>query len=261
MVPIIERIDGLSFGRAYKITCEDGVFLLPSVTTILKLIKIEKYETLKEQFGEDRWSKIMSDAAERGNILHRMLEIFLLEWTKEKNVEKSLKRAQIFAMEEASKDDGINKKLVEKGRGLFWNFYHDRFWENISEVVENEIFLYTTFKGGWAGASDFVYRDLEGNLIVEDFKSSTFIKNEDDIKAYYLQISAYMFMCAEKYKEVPKMGRIRIANENSEEIQTFVVYDYELKKYLGEFIDLLNKFNEINNIKETYHNLTNIKIK
>ena len=70
-----------------------------------------------------------------------------------------------------------------------------------------------------------------------------------------------MFMCAEKYKEVPKMGRIRIANENSEEIQTFVVYDYELKKYLGEFIDLLNKFNEINNIKETYHNLTNIKIK
>jgi len=57
-----------------------------------------------------------------------------------------------------------------------------------------------------------------------------------------------MFMCAEKYKEVPKVGKIRIANEQTSEIQTFEVHDYELKDYLSQFIDLCEKFREINNI-------------
>jgi hypothetical protein len=133
-------------------------------------------------------------------------------------------------------------------KSLFWNFYHDNFWENILEVVDNEAFLYTTFKGGWAGACDFVYRDLEHNLIVEDFKSSTSPKDEEDILSYKLQIAAYMFMCAEKYNEVPKVGKIRIANEQTSDIQTFEVHDYELKDYLSQFIDLCEKFREINDI-------------
>lgn len=237
------------WGRAYVIEGADQApLILPSVTTVLKLVKNEKYEKLREQFGEDRWNKILHDAAERGTVMHRMLELFLLEWAKEKDVERSLKKAQIFAVEESRRDGGINAKYVNKGRDLFWNFYHDKFWENIQEVVDNEAFLYTTFKGGWAGACDFVYRDMDYNLIVDDFKSSTSLKDEEDILSYKLQIAAYMFMCAEKYGEVPKMGRIRIANEQTSHIQTFTVHDYELKEYLGQFIDLANKFREIHGI-------------
>ena len=237
------------WGRAYIVE-QPGkeTLILPSVTTILKLVKIEKYEKMREELGEEKMTVIMNNASERGNILHRMLELFLLEWARERNVERSLKKAQIYAIEESRKDGGINSKLVERGRNLFWNFYHDRFWENISEIVENEIFLYTIFKGGWAGASDFVYRDLNQDLIVEDFKSATFAKDEEEILAYKLQISAYMFMCAEKYKEVPKMGRIRISNENSSDLQTFTVHDYEMKEYLKMFLDLLEEFRKINNI-------------
>jgi RecB family exonuclease len=190
----------------------------------------------------------MSNAAERGNIMHKMLELFLLEWAISKDVERSLKKAQIFAIEEARKDNGANAKLVERGRNLFWNFYNNRFWERISEVVENEIFLFTIFKGGWAGASDFVYRDLEGHLIVEDFKSSTSPKEEDDILSYKLQITAYMFMCAEKYKEVPKMGIIRISNEQNGDLQTFTVHDYEMKEYLKQFVSLVEEFRKINDL-------------
>ncbi len=73
-------------------------------------------------------------------------------------------------------------------------------------------------------------------------------EDEEDILSYKLQISAYMFMCAEKYNEVPKLGRIRIANEQTSEIQTFIVHDYELKDYLGQFIDLAKKFREIHGI-------------
>lgn len=237
------------WGRAYVIEgAAEAPLILPSVTTVLKLLKNEKYEALKLQFGEDRWNKILHDAAERGTVMHRMLELFLLEWAKEKNVENSLKKAQIFAIEESRRDDGKYLKYVNKGRDLFWKFYHSNFWEEIDEVVDNEAFLYTTFKGGWAGACDFVYRNKENYLIVDDFKSSTSPKDEDDILNYKLQISAYMFMCAEKYKEVPKMGRITIANEQTSDIQTFIVHDYELKYYLYQFIDLAKKFREIHSI-------------
>jgi hypothetical protein len=237
------------WGRAYIVESPNSEpLILPSVTTILKLVKVEKYEKMKEQFGEERWNDILNKASDRGNILHKMLELFLLEWAREKNVDRSLKKAQIFAIEESRKDGGINARAVEKGRNLFWNFYHDRFWENISEVVDNEAFLFTTFKGGWAGATDFVYRDINNDLVVEDFKSSTSPKDEDDIIGYKLQISAYMFMCAEKYGEVPKMGRIRISNEQTSDLQTFTVYDYELKEYLKKFIDLVQEFRKINNL-------------
>lgn len=248
------RREPYPWGRAYIVEgLEEDPIILPSVTTVLQLVVNEKYEKLRKEFGEDRWDKIMQDAAERGNILHQMLEIFIIEWEKEGDLDISLKKAQIFAIEEARKGkegytDNEYKKIVERGRNLFWNFYHNKFWEEISEVLHSEIFLFTTFKGGWAGTADFVYLDNDKNLIVEDFKSSTSPKDEEDVLAYKLQISAYMFMCAEKYGYVPKMGKIKVSNEMTDDIQVFKVYDYEIKKYLGIFIGLLDKFKKMHNI-------------
>ena len=74
------------WGRAYVVEGpERESLVLPSVTTILKLLKNEKYEKLREHFGEDKWNKILDRSADRGNILHKMLELFLLEWAKEKD--------------------------------------------------------------------------------------------------------------------------------------------------------------------------------
>jgi len=230
------------WGRAYVVQQNGEELIFPSVTTVLKLLENEKYVRLRQEFGEEKWDKILANAAERGTIMHRMLELFLLEWDKSRDVEKALKAAQEYAIEEANNSDASRLKIVNKARNLFWNFYHDRFWESISEIVDNEVFLWTQFKGGWAGASDFVFRNLEKRLVVDDFKSSTNEKEEEDILGYKLQIAAYMFMCAEKYQEIPAMGRIRVSNENSDQIQTFIVHDYELKEYLKIFLDLLEKF-------------------
>lgn len=248
------RREAYPWGRAYVVEgINESPLILPSVTTVLKLLENKKYEKLRKEFGEDRWDKILKDAAERGNILHQMLEIFIIEWEANKDIERSLKKAQIFALDEIRNGKegytkGEYKKIVEKGRNLFWNFYHNRFWEEISEVLHSEIFLFTTFKGGWAGTSDFVYLDNEKNLIVEDFKSSTSPKEEEDILAYKLQIAAYMFMCAEKYGNVPKKGKIKVSNEMTDEIQVFVIHDYEIKEYLSKFIELLEKFKKMHNI-------------
>lgn len=245
----IER-QAYPWGRAYVVKGVDGPpLILPSVTTILKLIVNPKYEKLKKEFGEERWYRIMSDAADRGTVMHTMLELFLLEWAISKDHERALKKAQIYAINEAKEANNEYKKIIEKGRNLFWNFYHDNFWEIIEEVVANELFMYTTFKGGWAGATDFVFRNKEGDLIVEDFKSATSPKDEEDILGYKLQISGYMFMVAEKFGEVPKMGRIRISNEETSDLQTFIVHDYELKDYLKQFVDLAKRFRELNNIQ------------
>ena len=237
------------WGRAYVVNgVSESPLVLPSVTTILKLIKLPKYEILKAKLGEEKYNEILANAAERGNVMHRMMELFLLEWAREKNVERSLKKAQIYAIEEGRLDYGKNLRFVKKGRDLFWNFYYENFWEEISEVVDNEAFLYTTFRGGWAGACDFTFRNHKKELIVDDFKSSTSAKEEEDIIAYKLQIVAYMFMCAQKYNEVPKMGRIRISNEATDSIQTFIVKDYEMKPYLRKFIELRKEFGIIHNI-------------
>ena len=230
------------WGRAYVVQQNGEELIFPSVTTVLKLLENDKYTKLREEFGEEKWNSILANAAERGTIMHRMLELFLLEWDKSRDVEKALKTAQEYAIEEANNSDAARLKIVNRARNLFWNFYHDRFWESISEIVDNEVFLWTQFKGGWAGASDFVFRNLEKRLVVDDFKSSTSEKEEDDILGYKLQIAAYMFMCAEKYQEIPAMGRIRVSNENSDQIQTFIVHDYELKEYLKIFLGLLEKF-------------------
>ena len=57
-----------------------------------------------------------------------------------------------------------------------------------------------------------------------------------------------MFMTAEKYGKVPKIGKIKISNEMTEDIQVFTVYDYEMKKYLKKFLELLEEFKKIHGI-------------
>ena len=243
----IERIDNYYWGRAYRIEEDCNIHYLPSVTNVLKLNTNEKFENLRKEFGDVVWDNILKKAADRGNILHKMMEVFLISWAKDKIIQKALEEAQNYAISES----GISLEqdiAVKKGRSLFWNFYHEKFWENIHEVVETEIFLWTIFRGGWAGTADFIFRDKNGDLIIIDFKSSTSLKSDEDVLNYKIQISAYMFMAAEKYQEIPNRGEIWIANEETDEIQKFFVTKDEFKKYLRIFLELLEKFKILHEI-------------
>ena len=211
------------WGRAYEVTRENHPKLvLPSVTTILKLITEPKFKPLREKFGEARWQKILDDASFRGTVMHSMLENFLLEYAESKSVEKSLQTAQDTAKtEESNSPDKL--QLIKRGRDLFWNFYHEEFWGNIKRVLHNELFLWTDFRGGWAGATDFIYLDFNDLTVVIDFKSSSSPKDEEDILSYKCQISAYMFAYAERYGVIPDRGEIWIANEKDSKLQRFIV--------------------------------------
>jgi CRISPR/Cas system-associated exonuclease Cas4 (RecB family) len=236
------------WGRAYEVTRENHPKLvLPSVTTILKLITEPKFKPLREKFGEARWQKILDDASFRGTVMHSMLENFLLEYAESKSVEKSLQTAQDTAKtEESNSPDKL--QLIKRGRDLFWNFYHEEFWGNIKRVLHNELFLWTDFRGGWAGATDFIYLDFNDLTVVIDFKSSSSPKDEEDILSYKCQISAYMFAYAERYGVIPDRGEIWIANEKDSKLQRFIVTKDEFKTYLRKFLELLLEFREINGI-------------
>jgi hypothetical protein len=176
-----------------------------------------------------------------------MLEHFLLEYAESRSIEKSLVTAQDIAKgEEVSSPDKL--PLIKRGRDLFWNFYHEEFWGNIKKVLHNELFLWTDFRGGWAGATDFIYLDQNDLTVVIDFKSSSSPKDEEDILSYKCQISAYMFAYAERYGVIPDRGEIWIANEKDSKLQRFIVTKDEFKIYLRKFLGLLSEFRETNGI-------------
>jgi hypothetical protein len=77
----IER-KSYQWGRAYEVTRDNHPkLILPSVTTVLKLVTEPKFKHLREKFGEARWQKILDDASYRGTVMHSMLENFLLEFS------------------------------------------------------------------------------------------------------------------------------------------------------------------------------------
>jgi hypothetical protein len=237
-----------SWGRAYEVTREhQEKLVLPSVTTVLKLLTEPKFKHLREKFGDEKWQQILDKASFRGTVMHSMLEHFLLEYAESKSVDKSLLVAQDIAKEEERKSpDKLD--LVARGRDLFWNFYHEEFWSEINRVLHNELFLWTDFRGGWAGATDFVFEDFDNNHVIIDFKSASSPKDEDDILSYKCQISAYMFAYAERYGVIPQRGEIWISNEKNSSIQRFIVTSDEFKEYLRRFLDLLKQFREIHTI-------------
>jgi CRISPR/Cas system-associated exonuclease Cas4 (RecB family) len=236
------------WGRAYEVIIDhQNKLVLPSVTTVLKLLTEPKFQHLREKFGNEKWQQILDKASFRGTVMHSMLEHFLLEYAESKSVDKSLLSAQNIAKEE-EKNFPDKLDLIIKGRDLFWNFYHEKFWSDIKCVLHNELFLWTDFRGGWAGATDFIFQDFNDEHVVIDFKSASSPKDEDDIDSYKCQISAYMFAYAERYGVIPHRGEIWISNEKNSSIQRFVVTRDEFKEHLRKFLGLLKQFREIHSI-------------
>jgi hypothetical protein len=107
------------WGRAYEVVRDHQTKLvLPSVTTILKLITEPKFKHLREKFGEQRWQQILDKASFRGTVMHNMLEHFLLEYAISRSVDNSLEVAQKIAKEEEEKSPE-KLDIIKKGRDLF----------------------------------------------------------------------------------------------------------------------------------------------
>jgi hypothetical protein len=233
------RIDGNPFGRVYHNPATGNYY--PSVTTILSKRPNPKLEELREAMGAEKFDAKRDFAARRGTVMHSLLEHFLCAYAAGNSEEQALLIAQ----------DEVERTLPEGwakehkvGLSLFYNFYHFGLWRNINKLVFSERFMYTDFRGGWAGAADFAFINHDGALVLWDFKSSSDMKTEADIQNYFEQVASYMFMMADSDpdKRVPDYGEILIMNELTSDVQRFRVPASDMKRHLRSFIELREQF-------------------
>jgi len=176
--------------------------------------------------------------------MHRWLEIFMERYAEDYDASASLIHTQkyITNTDEFSVLPGSLPRALKVGRELFYNFYNSKFHDKVAKVLHNEIFLYTFFRGGWAGACDFVYEDRDGKIVICDYKSSSAPKDLDHLDNYKMQISCYMFFYAERFGIMPDRGEIVISNEQGADLQWVVIPNTEMKVHLRKFLGLLREF-------------------
>jgi len=239
--------------RFYKINeyTKTGINWLyfPSVTTITSLLPNPKLEEFKKNVGIRESEEIARKAAERGTVMHLLLEDFIVEYNKTHNKSASLQKVQDYSPIKF-KELGVSHESISKGRKLFYNFYQsNQFLEDFKFIsgVEEPLF---SLKNGYAGTCDCSY--FTGNsIVIRDYKSSSREKTRDEIEAYFMQVAAYMNAYEEMYDLEVAKGQVMISNEKTG-LHVFEITREEKDIYLDKFLQILEQFNKSFNYEELY---------
>ena len=186
---------------------------LPSVTTILQATQSdEKKASLakwKQKVGEKASEDIKNTAANRGSIMHRIIESYLLD---ERHADLSDLGQQAGMMAQTIIDEGI------KG--------------SMDEIWGTEITLY--YPGLYAGASDLagIY---EGRESIMDFKQTNKPKRKEWIDDYFLQLAAYATAHNQVYQTNIQSGTILMCSKDNY-FQKFTVSGAEFQKFSWEWL-------------------------
>ena len=256
----IERIDGNTFGRVYKTTIDGIVHFFPSVTNIISKKPNPKLIKMRKEMGDEKFELVRDRAARRGSVMHKWLEYFLEQVSEGRTPDQAIEFCQdnVHLCPEFNGWDKLYPKQLKMGMNLFYNFYNAGTWKEVKTLVASEVFMYTTFRGGWAGAADFIFLDKDDKLVLWDFKSASDMREEDEIESYYLQVASYLFLLQElcnSSKRNPLLpegvqvdrGEILMMNEKNDKVQRFMLPRGDMKKYLVEFIKYRAIFEEDSN--------------
>ncbi len=150
--------------RVYDVSQEK----LPSVTTILSATqpqdKLESLAKWKAKVGEVEADRIKNTAANRGTIMHSILEGYILE-------------KEVLDMTEAGvQAHSMAKTIIDKGL------------PDLEEIWGSEVVV--SYPGLYAGATDLVGVYMGRDSII-DFKQSNKPKRIEWITDYKLQMVAY----------------------------------------------------------------------
>jgi hypothetical protein len=223
----------------------------PSVTTILgSMTDSSGLDEWRKNVGEEKADQISKFSANRGTIMHQMIEYYLGSscLTKKERLIDAQYRIVDFV-----KNEGFSEEELVVGRKLFYSFYNNGLFDRISKVISIEETLYSPQMGGYAGRVDNIYQNFLSHLLILDFKTSRKKKKKDWIKNYFMQISAYFLAYWEMYKIKPVGGEIWIAVEDDEP-QIFEVTWEDIKVYGKEFLSLVKKYHELNPLPAEYIN-------
>jgi len=227
-------------GKRYYVI---GEHKYPSVTTILgSMTDSSGLDKWRKQIGEVQADKISKFSANRGTIMHQMIEYYL---GSEKETQKERLREAQEKIVEFTKAEGFTEDELDVGRKLFYSFYNNDLFSKINKVVSIEETLYSHQMGGYAGRVDNIYESILSHLLILDFKTSRKRKKKEWIENYFMQIAAYFLAYWEMHGIKPHGGEIWIAVENDEP-QVFEVTWDDIQEYGKKFLSLVKEYHKLN---------------
>jgi genome maintenance exonuclease 1 len=192
---------------------------LPSVTTILQATQSDEKKQIlanwKQKVGENKAEEIKNTAANRGTIMHRIIEGYI---TGEGHADLSF-------MGQAA---GIMAQTIFK-QGLKGS---------MDEIWGSEVTLY--YPGLYAGATDLagIY---EGREAIIDFKQSNRPKRKEWVEDYFTQLAAYAMAHNYVYGTKIQSGVILMCTPNNY-FQKFIVKDKEFQQYMWKWVRRVDLF-------------------
>ena len=201
---------------------EIGEQKLPSVTTILQATQSDEKKAIlskwRQNVGENKAEEIKNEAANRGTIMHRILEGYLLG---QNHADFSDLGQQAGSMANVILESGIRGQL--------------------DEIWGSEITVY--YPGLYAGATDLagIYNGRESII---DFKQSNKPKRKEWIEDYFLQLAAYAMAHNHVYGTNIQSGVVLMCTKDNY-FQKFEARDKEFQKYTWKWLERVDKYGKI----------------
>lgn len=172
----------------------------PSVTTVTGLLKRQFIQEWRERVGEAEANRISSQASRRGTRVHSLCEDYL-----------------------SNKQVTPNYLDIEMWRAITPQL------DRINNIHALETKIYSDHLEV-AGTVDCI-AEFDGKLSVIDFKTSSRVKNHDDIHDYYMQCSAYAVAFEELTKLPVSQLVIVMAVEDNDPLLFFEKRDNWIDKF------------------------------
>ncbi|MGB0880794.1 MAG: hypothetical protein ACPGTO_09530 [Polaribacter sp.] len=201
---------------------EIGEQKLPSVTTILQATQSDEKKAIlskwRQNVGENKAEEIKNEAANRGTIMHRILEGYLLG---QNHADFSDLGQQAGSMANVILESGIRGQL--------------------EEIWGSEITVY--YPGLYAGATDLagIYNGRESII---DFKQSNKPKRKEWIEDYFLQLAAYAMAHNHVYGTNIQSGVVLMCTKDNY-FQKFEARDKEFQEYTWKWLERVDKYGKI----------------
>lgn len=214
----------------------------PSVTTVLgAMTDSSGLDKWRKRVGEEEADRISKFSANRGTIMHQMIEYFL-------GSDKETQRERLIEAQESIiqfvKEEGFTEEELEVGRKLFYSFYNGGLFDKISKVISIEETLYSHQMGGYAGRVDNIYENKNSHLLILDFKTSRKAKKKEWIENYFMQIAAYFLAYWEMHGVKPHGGEIWIGVENDIP-QVFDINWDDIQVYGKKFLGMVKEYHNL----------------
>jgi len=191
-----------------------GDIIYPSVTSVISFISRKKFADWRARVGEVEANRKTKRATTRGTNLHSLFEVFLqngdFKTTKEYDI-----------------------PLIN----LMFNSAKRQLTDRIGTIYQQETTM-SSDRLCLAGTVDLIC-EFDGELSVVDFKTSEKEKPEAWLEDYFVQLSAYWAMFAERTGVVPKKLVVFLVAENGD-VQ--IVERTNIMNYLTILNDYVNQF-------------------